>query len=380
MKRWPVAGNRSAQPGDRGIDRDVIVVGAGVSGLTAAALTSRGGLDVLVLEGRSRVGGRLLSEPRQGGWLDLGATWFWSGEDRVEMMLRQLQLSSFDQWISGDACYETDTGCLRLRGNPVDGPARRYGEGAAGLPQALAAQLPAGTVRLADPVASITSTDAGLVVSTATGGGFRARLVVLALPPALAVASVRISDDLLPARTRRVAQATPVWMGTIAKLVFCYDEPFWRRAGLAGSAVSTRGPLSEIHDMSGPRGTPAALFGFAPTEPTGDDDPPTALVDNALTQLARIFGPVAAAPREVLLADWSRDPLTSPPGVHSLTTTALFGHPVYHPTPTDRLLWASTETSRHSPGHVEGALAAGQRAAGAALAAFAALPTPRDTR
>jgi monoamine oxidase len=346
------------------------VVGAGVSGLTAAVLASRGGLDVLVLEGRSRVGGRLLSEPCEGGWLDLGATWFWSGEDRVEMTLRQLGLSSFEQWVSGDGCYETDAGCLRLRGNPIDVPARRYGQGAQRLPQGLAALLPAGTVRLDEPVTSIISTGAGLVVTTATGGDFRARLAVLALPPALAVASMEISEDLLPARTRRVAQATPVWMGTVAKLVFRYDEPFWRRDGLAGSAVSTRGPLQEIHDMSGPQGSPAALFGFAPTEQGGPGHPPVPLVDRAVKQLERIFGAAAAAPREVLLADWSRERFTAPPEVHTLTATDLFGHQVYQPTTEDRLLWASTETSRRSPGHVEGALAAGQRAAEAALGAL----------
>jgi monoamine oxidase len=331
---------------------------------------------VLVLEGRSRVGGRLLSEPREDGWLDLGATWFWSGEEHIEMTLRQMGLSSFEQWISGDACYETDAGCLRLRGNPVDGPARRYGQGAQGLPQALAAGLPAGTVHLDEPVTSITSSDAGPVVTTSAGDSFRARFVVLALPPALAVASVEISDDLLPARTRRVAQATPVWMGTVAKLVFRYDEPFWRRDGLAGAAVSTRGPLREIHDMSGPHGSPAALFGFAPTEPDGAGDPPATAVEHAVMQLARIFGPAAAAPREVLLADWSLERFTSPPGVHALTSTALFGHPVYHPAADDRLLWACTETSPHSPGHVEGALAAGHRAARAALTA---LRTPRGS-
>ncbi|WP_308407976.1 FAD-dependent oxidoreductase [Streptomyces mayonensis] len=37
------------------------------------------GHKVLCLEARTRVGGRLLSEPVEGGVLDLGATWFWPG-------------------------------------------------------------------------------------------------------------------------------------------------------------------------------------------------------------------------------------------------------------------------------------------------------------
>lgn len=54
---------------------DTIVIGAGVSGLTAARLLSRAGRRVVVLEARDRVGGRVSTERRDGLATDLGASW-----------------------------------------------------------------------------------------------------------------------------------------------------------------------------------------------------------------------------------------------------------------------------------------------------------------
>jgi monoamine oxidase len=53
----------------------IIVVGAGVAGLTAAAQLTKGGHDVTVLEARDRVGGRVLTAPVGSATVDLGASW-----------------------------------------------------------------------------------------------------------------------------------------------------------------------------------------------------------------------------------------------------------------------------------------------------------------
>ncbi len=54
---------------------DTIVVGAGVSGLTAARLLTESGQTVVVLEARDRVGGRVHTERESGRVTDLGASW-----------------------------------------------------------------------------------------------------------------------------------------------------------------------------------------------------------------------------------------------------------------------------------------------------------------
>ena len=54
---------------------DTIVVGAGVAGLTAARQLQRAGQQVIVLEARDRIGGRLHTARVDGVATDLGASW-----------------------------------------------------------------------------------------------------------------------------------------------------------------------------------------------------------------------------------------------------------------------------------------------------------------
>ncbi len=54
---------------------DTIVVGAGMSGVTAARMLTDAGEDVVVLEARERVGGRMHTDRESGFPVDLGASW-----------------------------------------------------------------------------------------------------------------------------------------------------------------------------------------------------------------------------------------------------------------------------------------------------------------
>src|SRR5256885_7845721 len=53
----------------------VIVVGAGIAGLTAADAARCAGAEVLVVEGRDRIGGRTCTVPLGPGAIDLGGAW-----------------------------------------------------------------------------------------------------------------------------------------------------------------------------------------------------------------------------------------------------------------------------------------------------------------
>ena len=53
----------------------VLVVGAGIAGLTVANAMAHAGVDCVVLEARSRVGGRLHTADLGGSPVDLGGSW-----------------------------------------------------------------------------------------------------------------------------------------------------------------------------------------------------------------------------------------------------------------------------------------------------------------
>ncbi len=61
-------------------ETDVIIIGAGASGLSAAKELARIGLTYTVVEGSHRIGGRAYAEEiAPGVWFDLGCAWLVGG-------------------------------------------------------------------------------------------------------------------------------------------------------------------------------------------------------------------------------------------------------------------------------------------------------------
>jgi monoamine oxidase len=107
-------------------------------------------------------------------------------------------------------------------------------------------------------------------------------------------------------------EAIPTWMASHAKVVAIYERPFWREAGFSGDAMSRHGPLMEIHDASPHESGPYGLFGFVgvPAEARIDAN---RLRIACVQQLARLFGPQAGEPIELILKDWAQDGFTASP-------------------------------------------------------------------
>lgn len=88
---------------------DVIVIGAGASGLTAARDLKRNGLKVALLEARERFGGRLMSHEMDNGvTVDLGGQWVAPTQHRVLELVRETGAQIFQTFDKGHSLYHFD--------------------------------------------------------------------------------------------------------------------------------------------------------------------------------------------------------------------------------------------------------------------------------
>jgi monoamine oxidase len=85
---------------------DVVVVGAGLAGLTTAHELRKHGHSVLVLEARNRVGGRTLNHPLPHGYHgDLGGTWIGPTQTEIAKLAKQMNVHAFPQPDTGNQVY-----------------------------------------------------------------------------------------------------------------------------------------------------------------------------------------------------------------------------------------------------------------------------------
>jgi monoamine oxidase len=100
-------------------DVDVVVVGAGFAGLSAARALVNAGKRVAVLEARDRVGGRTFTKTLPGPaapWIDVGGQWIGPTQHEITALVRELGVETFPTWTSGDNLVIVKERAKRYRG------------------------------------------------------------------------------------------------------------------------------------------------------------------------------------------------------------------------------------------------------------------------
>lgn len=351
---------------------DVIIIGAGLSGLACAVLVTEAGQTCTVLEAHERPGGRVRSvlDEQTGAFVaDLGPSWVWPlYQPVIARWLHKLNLTSFPQFDQGHAVldYGPDQPA-QFAPLPGQEGNERVAGGSEALVQALMKRLPEETIRCSMHATSVAASDEGASV-VAEDQSFKASHVIVAVPPRRAIGSLEWRADLPPA-LRDALRATPTWMAPHAKVAVVYEEPFWRGQGLSGRIASRAGPIVEAHDHCGPDGTPAALWGFIGLSPGARKEMGAGLEAGIRAQLKRCFGQSSPDPLAVYVEDWATNALVASPD----DLSGPMSHPVVGPEALralhleGRLSFAGAETALQSPGLIEGAFDAAERAVASVL-------------
>jgi len=243
---------------------DVIIIGAGLTGLALAYFLKESSLSVMILESRDRVGGRIHTIKKEGlTTMEMGATWLGKKHTVLANLLEEFIIGIVEQEMGNTAIYEaisTSPPQIVKLDKQQDPTYRIDGSSSKLIEKLLSAISPKVQLKLSEEVQSIQFLTDDSIVHTATTT-YQSKTVVSTLPPNL-LANTIVLKPTIDDQLMHQLKNTHTWMGESIKVGLHYKHPFWNEGNLSGTIMSNVGPIPEMYDHSNPETGKYALKGF----------------------------------------------------------------------------------------------------------------------
>jgi polyamine oxidase len=344
------AADRIGEEADDG--DEIAIIGAGIAGLAAARQLTDQGYDVVVLEGRDRIGGRIRTDESFGFPYDLGAAWVHGddGNPLVEL-IEQAQVDTLvfdtDDIVVYDsegeevdeadiqetlALFEdVDTTDTRTFATILDDELDDADDTTAALARYAAISIiehdesgslddltpasvdagedidgnelvfPDGYAQILQPlvdgvaievgqiVNAIGLSDEGVLISLESGAPVRSDRVLVTVPLGVLKAGDISFEPPLPEAKRTAIQR--IGMGVLDRVVLRFEERFWDDTAIIGYVNEQEGLFIEWYDMTDIVGTPV-LVGFNAADVADELATRTdaQIIEAAMRALVTIYG------------------------------------------------------------------------------------------
>ncbi|PVH87523.1 FAD/NAD(P)-binding domain-containing protein [Cadophora sp. DSE1049] len=384
------------------IEVDVVAVGAGLSGLSAAVALHEAGLTVMVLEAKDRVGGKTYSVSNgEKGVVELGAAWI-NDTNQSEMwaLAQRYGFETVVQRAEGLDCVQGSDGSVKTQPYGV----ASYMAGLATLGLLGVESTEVSALFMVDYIKS--GTGVANMISDGKDGGqylrnrrgnlqFSQRLaaelkpdwikpplhrkiqhkpfhllqkIIVSVPTCL-YSHITFTPPLPPSKS---ALAATTHLGYTSKAICIYSSPWWRTLGLSGIATSDTGPIAFTRDTCVPQDENYSIVCFIVGDAgrawseLDDDNKKRQVIEQMKTMFKPgVPGGEVPEPIKAILQDWAKEEWIwgAPSAVLPLGALAK-GAASELCRPVGDVHFVGTETSDVWKGYMEGAVRSGRRGAG----------------
>lgn len=343
------------------LDKRVIIIGGGLSGLTLAYLVSKKNIQAQILEASPRLGGRIQTiKGKNETPLELGATWFSDIHPNLLALIDELGLVKYPQYSKGISFFKTKSfePAQQFIVPEAESPSYRIAGGTEAIIDSLSKQISSENILLNTKVKLIKELNDELLIETECGQEFHADKVIVCIPPQLASSNIQYFPEL-GQEIHAFFSNVQTWMSGSIKFVLEYEENFWRKKGMSGMLYSHTGIVSEMYDHSNFEENKFGFTGFLSGAAANYSQ--ELRKELLLQQLHELFGDKIMKPLSYFDKIWTDEYIAGGNQIiqrphqnngHKLLQDSYLG---------EKLYFSATETSSIYPGYMEGAVCAAKR-------------------